>query len=192
MFYSKPENSKTDPTDKLLRSVKAYIELCCPNVDPKTVFMGNQNRISLPPDCNEYCIFSIVNTAEHGTPRVSESYNEETGAFNAIVKRIVEVIVQVDFYSDNVLKAQERAQTLSMTARSVVGSDFFKSYDVALLNADMPQNTTVVIDSEQYVQRFTVDLHLMYTHSAEFGYSYFDSVNAELKEVDSSFPPDKV
>lgn len=72
--------------------------------------------------------------------------------------------VQVDVYSDHPETARMRAESVATVARTVSGCDFFQKYGLSSLYADDVRNTTVVVDENQYVQRWTTTLHITYTH----------------------------
>ena len=81
-----------------------------------------------------------------------------------------EVTVKVDCYADStnssdddaLLRAQIRANNLNTLFRSSVAPEFFKTYGISALYADDAQNTTLISDSQQYLHRWTVNLHLCF------------------------------
>ena len=48
---------------------------------------------------------------------------------------------------------------------------------------------TVVVDENQYVQRWTTTLHITYTHVVKLDVESTDAVNVGVHNVDVRFPP---
>lgn len=143
--------------------LKQYIQ---PAIDSKTIIWGNQNNISLPAGTNDYCIFYIQNVVRHGTNTSTYDPDEE----QITLKECSEILVRVDCYADTSngtsgIDAQIRAHNLEILTRSAIACRFFKQYNIVPLYADTPQDTTIISDSNNYLKRWTVNLHLNFTNS---------------------------
>ena len=89
--------------------------------------------------------------------------------------------MRVDCYAESRngssgINAQIRAHNLEMLTRSSVACDFFKPYGIYPLYADSPQDTTVISDSNNYLHRWTVNLHLNLTNSFKVFQEGFEEV----------------
>lgn len=189
MLHSAPTSTEVISTEQINKGIKAYIALCCSDVLKKNIFLGNQNNISLPTGTNEYVIFTVLDHIEHGTPVVRYPTSDE--AITPCVYQLEEVLVQVDCYSDDALKARYRAENIKTLARTVLGTDFFKQYGLTSLYGENVRNTTLTVDAEQYVQRYTTILHVTYTHAIKADIDSFNEVKVEVLPVDGRFPPNK-
>lgn len=171
----------------IYRAVKDVELLLMPDIEAGQVLAGNQNNLALP-NSRDYVVNTIIAHREIGTPVESYAWSEENG-MGVQIARLVEVSVQVDVYSDKSEAARMRAETLAMVARSTPACDFFAQYGVSTLYADDARNTTVVVDENQYVQRWTTSLHLTYTHRVRLDVEGFAAVNVGVKNVDVHYPP---
>lgn len=189
MLHSAPTSSELINEEQILKGVKAFIALCCSDVQKKNIFLGNQNRISLPSNTNEYVVFTVLGHIEHGTPVTRYETTDE--AVTPYVSQLEEVLIQVDCYSDDAQKARYRAETIKSVSRTVLGTDFFNQYGFTSLYGEPVQNTTLTVDAEQYVQRYTTTIHINYTHKVKLNVDSFNAVNVDVIPVDSKFPPDK-
>lgn len=145
--------------------LKTYIT---PAVDPEQIFAGDQQNMVLPEN-EDYVIYTISSQIRHGT--TSETYDPQ--AETITLKELNEVVVKVDCYAnstnstedDAILRAQIRANNLNTLFRSSVAPEFFRAYNISALYADDATNTTLVSDSQQYLHRWSVNLHLCFKSS---------------------------
>lgn len=154
--------------------LKAYLQ---PEINAKAIIWGNQNNISLPAGTNDYCIFYIQNQIRHGTNVNLYDADEETFT----MKETSEVVVRVDCYADSRnsmsgINAQQRAHNLELLIRSPVACAFFKEYKISPLYADAAQDTTIVSASNNYLHRWTVNLHLSFINSLTVAQEGFTEV----------------
>lgn len=189
MLHSAPVVANTINDEQLNKGIKAYIALCCPEVPKGNIFLGNQNRVSLPPNTNEYIVFTTLGHIEHGTPVVR--YETTSEAVTPYVFQLEEVLIQVDCYSDDATKARHRAENIKAIARTVLGTDFFDQYGFTSLYGESVRNTTLTVDAEQYVQRYTTTLHINYTHKIKLSVESFNAIDVDVIPVDGRFPPNK-
>lgn len=188
---SPPTRSSLISSDRVYLAVGSFVRLCAPDVPTKNYYAGYQNRMSLPANSNEYVVASIVRHDPHGTPIERYEYDPAVGAMSTHVMQLQEMLVQVDCYSDDPEKARMRAQSLATVCRSTTGVDFFEQFGLSALFADPPQNSTVVTDSQQYVQRWTTTLHLLYTHKISLDVESFNAIDVDVTNVEVRFPPTK-
>ena len=61
--------------------------------------------------------------------------------------------------------------------------EFFKSYGISALYADDAQNTTLVSDSQQYLHRWTVSLHLCFKSSIVVPQPGFTKMDIKMNSI---------
>lgn len=177
---------------ELTKAVKAFLkQYLQPSINPNAILWGNQNNVALPAGTNEYCIFYIMNQIRHGTNIERYDPDEET----LKVSESSEIIVKVDCYASSEngksgLNAQIRAHNLELMTRSSVSCEFFKKYGLSPLYADSPIDTTIVSDSNNYLHRWTVNLHLNFTNSLTVKQEGFTEVKPIKPNSIASSPED--
>lgn len=173
----------------LIQAITDYlVEYCLPSIPAKNIFYGNQNDISLPKE-NDYIIFSYLSSVRHGTNTVSWEPKES----NFIeLEETVEFLFQVDFFADTSngksgMSAMQRAQTIEAISRSSFGVDFFNKYGLSLLYADEPRDLTFIGDSDAYVRRASLTLHISSNVKISLIQDFFNNLALDLKEVDTFY-----
>lgn len=144
----------------VLKFLEAYLQ---PQV-PKDCILGGSEQNMVLPEGEDYVIFQITQQIRHGT--TTEKYDPQKETLT--LKEVNEIVVKVDCYADStnsdqdsaILRAQIRANNLNLLFRSSVAVEFFKAYNISALYADDAQDTTVISDSNQYLKRWSVNLHL--------------------------------
>lgn len=179
-------------TDRLTVAVREYLKNFAtpeyPNSDARHIVNGFLNDVSLPSDGNEIAVFTPRAMHRHGTTlegNVSDDGTIRLGEY-------VEVEVQVDCYSASRYYAQQRAQTYEMVGRSSYGVAHFKKYGLDLLYVDDAQNLTSIMDSDQYVSRWMVTLHIGLKKAVVLQQDGFSAVSIsadDIQNVDVKFPP---
>lgn len=173
-----------------------YAFLCkflTPKVADDHVLCGNQPDMVLPADGNDYVIFHINQQIRHGT--TVEEFDPDREV--TILKESAELVAQVDCYGttgkgtkeEDVLRAQMRAHNLELAFSSSPACTFFKKWKMAPLYADGAQDTTLISDSNQYLQRWTTYLHLGIHTALELpqeGFTELDVIPNSLFPADSS------
>ena len=157
-----------------------------PAIEPTQILAGDQQNMVLPEN-EDYIIFTIVSQMRHGT--TSEDYDPDGETLS--LHELNEVVVKVDCYADStnstqddaILRAQIRANNLNTLFRSSVAPDFFKSYGISALYADDAQNTTLVSDSQQYLHRWTVSLHLCFKSSVVVPQPGFTKMDVKMNSI---------
>lgn len=157
-----------------------------PAIEPTQVLAGDQQNMVLPEN-EDYIIFTIVSQMRHGT--TSEDYDPDGETLS--LHELNEVVVKVDCYADStnstqddaILRAQIRANNLNTLFRSSVAPDFFKRYGISALYADDAQNTTLVSDSQQYLHRWTVSLHLCFKSSVVVPQPGFTKMGVKMNSI---------
>ena len=152
-------------------------------MDDMHVVSGFSNRITMPSDDNDACVVTPIAQRRSGT--TIERWFE--GVDTLELAEYVELDVQVDCYSTNIFDARQRVSTYEAVARSSVGVGFFNAFGLDCLYADDPQNLTAIIDSAQYVSRWSVVLHLGYWKRVEVAQEFFNAVDVRVKNVDVHF-----
>lgn len=134
-----------------------------PSVNSDCIFLGSQENMVLP-EGEDYVIYQVIQQIRHGT--ITEKYNPTLEQLE--LKELNEIIVKVDCYADStnstdndaLLRAQIRANNLNLLFRSSVACSFFKSYGISALYAEDATDTTLISDSNQYLHRWSVNIHL--------------------------------
>ena len=188
MMQSPPTRSTIVSDETVYKAVKDFELLMMSGLEATHVIAGNQNNLSLP-DSRDYVVNTIIAHREIGTPVEAYEWDTATQKMDAVVSRLVEMSVQVDVYSDHPETARMRAESVATVARTVSGCDFFQKYGLSSLYADDVRNTTVVVDENQFVQRWTTTLHITYTHVVRLDVESTDAVHVGVHNVDVRFPP---
>lgn len=157
-----------------------------PAIGPTQVLAGDQQNMVLPEN-EDYVIYTVSGLTRHGT--TSEDYDPEGETLS--LHELNEVVVKVDCYADSanstqddaILRAQIRANNLNTLFRSSVAPDFFKRYGISALYADDAQNTTLVSDSQQYLHRWTVSLHLCFKSSVVVPQPGFTEMGININSI---------
>lgn len=157
-----------------------------PAIEPTQILAGDQQNMVLPEN-EDYIIFTVVSQMRHGT--TSENYDPDGETLS--LHELNEVVVKVDCYADStnstqddaILRAQIRANNLNTLFRSSVAPDFFKRYGISALYADDAQNTTLVSDSQQYLHRWTVNLHLCFKSSVVVPQPGFTKMGVKMNSI---------
>ncbi len=139
-----------------------------PSVNSDCIFFGSQENMVLP-EGEDYVIYQVIQQIRHGT--TTESYDTEKELLE--LKELNEIIVKVDCYADStnstdndaLLRAQIRANNLNLLFRSSVACSFFKPYGISALYAEDATDTTLISDSNQYLHRWSVNIHLSMPNS---------------------------
>lgn len=147
-----------------------------PKINADQILAGSQQNMVLPDD-DDYVIFQFLQQIRHGT--TTEIYDAENETIT--LKGLNEIIAKVDCYAnstnsskdDAILRAQIRANNLNLLFRSSVATDFFKRYNISALYADDAQDTTIISGSDQYLHRWSVNLHLSLANTVTIPYPGF-------------------
>ena len=149
---------------ELNTALYAFLErYITPSISSDCIFLGSQQNMVLP-EGEDYIIYQIIQQIRHGT--TTEKYDPDNELLE--LKELNEIIVKVDCYADStnstdndaLLRAQIRANNLNLLFRSSVACSFFKSYDISALYAEDATDTTLISDSNQYLHRWSVNIHL--------------------------------
>lgn len=170
--------------------LNALIDFCETYATPKLpdamhVVSGFSNRITMPSDSNDACVVTPIAQRRSGT--TVERWFDDGDVIE--LAEYVELDVQIDCYSTNIFDARSRAATYETVARSSPGVSFFERYGLDLLYADGSQNLSAVIDSNQYVSRWILTIHLGYWKRVEVAQEFFNFVDVRLHNVDVHSKP---
>lgn len=157
-----------------------------PAIEPTQILAGDQQNMVLPEN-EDYVIYTVSGLTRHGT--TSEDYDPDGETLS--LHELNEVVIKVDCYADStnstqddaILRAQIRANNLNTLFRSSVAPDFFKRYGISALYADDAQNTTLVSDSQQYLHRWTVNLHLCFKSSVVVPQPGFTKMGVKMNSI---------
>lgn len=160
-----------------------------PAIESTQVLAGDQQNMVLPEN-EDYVIYTVSSLTRHGT--TSEDYDPDGETLS--LHELNEVVVKVDCYADStnstqddaILRAQIRANNLNTLFRASVAPEFFKSYGISALYADDAQNTTLVSDSQQYLHRWTVNLHLSFKSSVVVPQPGFTKMDVKMNSINTA------
>lgn len=155
-----------------------------PLADEAHVLDGFGNNRTLPADGNDVCIVTPIREERKSSTIVSW---EREGEDVAELLQYVDLTVQADCYGSNVFDAHERAQTYCAVANSPCGTKHFRQYGIDCLYAEGAQNLSAVIDSGQYVSRWTFELRLGYWTRVRTPQDFFTAARVGVVNVDSKF-----
>lgn len=158
-----------------------------PALDEKNIYRGWQNRAALPPDTNEYAVYTIISTVRHGASVEELNIKGVADDQPEIIKvgTYYETAVQIDCCSDSD-NARQRATMLANFARSSVGVNFFKKYGLSIIDSDSPSEITMFDESNQFVPRYMITLRLSYWVVGEIGMTWLNDVNfLGVRDVDA-------
>lgn len=178
--------SDTTPS-KLIQSVR---EFCLtfstpPLKDLAHVIVGYTNNLTLPPDGNDFCVVTPISERRLHTTKETDLDEKDS----VQLAEYLESVVQIDCYSTNRKDARTRCESYELVARSRYGVEHFKKYNVDCQHADICRNTTAILDSDQYVSRWTTTLTLGIWKQVEITQDYFTEIEPELINVDLKFKP---
>lgn len=146
---------------------------------------GFANDLTLPADGNDCCVVTPIAQRRSGTNIERYPEGEEVQE----LLEHVELDVQIDCYSNNEFDALDRAATYETIGRSAIGVKFFERFNIGLLYTDSSQNLSSVLDSDRYVSRWTLTLHLSYWKTVKLGQDFFKTITIDVANVDVKFKP---
>lgn len=182
-----PKVKDVSQADILNSLISFCFEFSAPALkDDMHVLDGFGNNRTLPKDGNDFCVVTPIRQARSGTNIEQWDANGED---LLELQAYVDLDVQIDCYSTNIFDALERAQTYETVARSDYGVDHFEAFGIDCLYAEDVQNLSAVIDSKQYVSRWTLILHLGYWKRVKLAQDFFKTAGVNVINVDSKFKP---
>lgn len=184
---------------ELNTALYAFLErYITPSVNSDCIFLGSQQNMVLP-EGEDYIIYQVIQQIRHGT--TTEKYDPDNELLE--LKELNEIIVKVDCYADStnstdndaLLRAQIRANNLNLLFRSSVACSFFKSYGISALYAEDATDTTLISDSNQYLHRWSVNIHLSMPNTVTVVQEGFTSIkikpNSIITEAEAEADPIK-
>lgn len=188
--FPQPVNPVSTSWPDVISAVQAFLfKYAVPALPLDNVICGNFNRAALP-NTDELTIYSFLRHERHGTNvetfDAAAVAEDQDGALET--STLIEAVLQIDFYS-RTDAARQRAQTVETIAKSSSAVQFFKPYGISCLYASDIRDMTGMMDAEQYVQRYMLELHLSFWSTVSQGLPWFDAVDVDLKNVDVVCPP---
>lgn len=154
------------------------VKYTAPPMEPERYFRGNQNRVVIPMD-DDFCTFHIMGMNRIGTNRsqfdASKAQRDEDGTQSESV--LQQVDIQVDFYSKDDETAYQRAAGHHILFRSGIPTAFLKQYGLSAAYADDIRHIDNVVETNQYLDRWTITVHLQFWSTLDLEYPWFDSFN---------------
>ena len=162
-------------------AVNDFILAFLPDMPQDGIYRGYSNRMALPAN-NEYIIYSIASTLRVGTDVLTY---EKAGEQVITVKAFRQYAVDVDICSADRQTAQTRATTLETIGRCYLAVDFFKARGIDFDYCDDVQYLPFTDDTEQYVERYRVTLHLARWETVTVPQEYAERVVAKVVNIDT-------
>ena len=160
------------------------------------VIRGWQNVVSaLPKDNQEYAVLTLLATTRHGTNVHRYAHADGDTGLVETVSRMAEHMVQVDFCSAYPQQAEEaariRAEIQETLTRDRVAVDYFASCGFSACYAEDVRPLPFQNESEQWVARYVVTMHLSGWTDVPLDLDSFEDVNLYLENVDVHHPVTK-
>ena len=161
-----------------------------PALPPEAIFAGYQNRVALPGGSNDFAVYNANSRVRYGTNVEEFILGDDADVpDHTLVTTLYRIPARIDLYSDTDA-AFHRASALEVVSRSPAGVQFFQEHGLSLLYADAPQDTTVVMDAEQFVPRWSITVHLSCCVRVAIAMQGFDVVSlSRLENVDVHHKP---
>lgn len=180
------------PSPDVNAAIQAFIALyALPALPPEAILAGYQNRISLPKGTNNFAVYNANSRERVGTN--VEDFVAGNGEVpdHTLISTLYRIPVRIELYSDTDM-AFSRAACLEMVSRSPAGVRFFQDRGLSLLYADPPKDTTVVMDGEEYVPRWSITVHLSCCVCVGIALQGFDAVEmSRVEDVTAHHPVNK-
>lgn len=182
-----PMGAAKDITEKVInKALCDFIsQFSTPTLPADHILYGQQSGQSLPSDTNDFCVFVPIAQTRSGTNNVQWSEGKDT----AIIREYVNIVYQIDFYSNDITRAEMRAQTIETLARSYVGANFFRARKIDCLYAENVRNLTALLDDSSFTSRWSLEIRLGYNKLVEVSQDYFTEVKPNLINIDATFKP---
>lgn len=163
-----------------------------PLAQPQIV-RGWQNVVAaLPKDSQEYAVLTLLATQRHGTNVHKYVHADGDTGLVETVSRMAEHMVQVDFCSAYPQQTEEaariRAEILETLSRDRAAIDFFASYGFSACFAEDVRPLPFQNESEQWVARYAVTMHLSGWTNVPLDLDSFEDVTLYLENVDVHHP----
>ena len=165
----------------VLEAVNDYI-LQYTDVQQDNLFRGYQNRSTLP-QTQDYTMYWLGDNARIGT-NVDEFQDYKT-----TVKALREYAVYIDFCGDDQEVVENRAISLAVLGRSFFSVNFFKTYGITFNYAEEVKYLPFVDETEQYVHRYRIVLHLTRWDSVDIDLESAVKADVYLENVDAHHKP---
>lgn len=140
----------------------------------EAVYQGYQNRAARPADTQDFTVFAIADTERVGT-NVTEFTTDDT----ITQKALREYSIDVDFCSTSTELALQRARALETIGRSFIATDFFKAYGIGFNYCDDVLYLPYTDDTQQWVERCRVTLHLTRLEAVSVPQQYAERVKID-------------
>ena len=165
----------------ILEAVNDYI-LRFTNVQQDNLFRGYQNRSTLP-QTQDYTMYYLSGNSRIGTNV------DDVDDLTTTVKALREYIVNVDFCGDDQETVEDRAKSLAVLGRSYLSCNFFKTYGINFNFAENVQYLPFVDETEQYVHRYRIVLHLTRWDSVTISQETAIQADVYIENVDAHHKP---
>ena len=165
----------------MLEAVNDYI-LQFTDVQQDNLFRGYQNRSTLP-QTQDYTMYYYGDNSRIGTNV------DEVGDLKTKVHSLREYVVNIDFCGDDQEALEDRATSLAVLGRSFLSVNFFKTYNITFNYAEEVKYLPYVDETDQYVHRYRIVLHLTRWDNVEINSQSAIKANVYVENVDAHHKP---
>ena len=165
----------------VLDAVNDYI-LQYTDVVQDNLYRGYQNRSTLP-QTQDYTMYYVERKVRIGT-NVDKIEDIKTTVYS-----LQEYVVNIDFCGDNQETVEQRATDLAVLGRSFLSVNFFKTYSINFDYAEDVNYLPYVDETDQYVQRYRIVLHLTKWESVEVKSESAIHADVYVENVDAHHKP---
>lgn len=143
------------------------------DLEYKNVFRAfPSDRVFLPKN-NNFVIMTLINSSKNSTAHY------EVGERETHVRQGKTSVVQLDFYGIN---AREYAERFSDLTRTYFMCDFLKRFNIQPVESNDVENLTGLLGEKDYVDRYKIEMTIVYNTRQKIKYDTFDTV--ELNRIE--------
>lgn len=164
-----------------LASLRAFLFATFSDIPDLQVIKGQENRVASP--LGSYIVTTLMNKVRLSTNRVTYAPDVLPTFRNINVP--FQLSVQLDFYGSD---ASENVSRVAACFQDVGAFDFFRRLNAAVLPlyASDPRQMQYISSSQQYEERWTLDLEFQINPDYAVNQDFFDTVTANPALVDNA------
>jgi len=148
-----------------------------------SIYFNNENNITLPNSKDNK--FIIINEL-YSIPKTALVYNnnkvdEEQQEVDVTSKQIIEIFIQVDFYSNTSdYIAINNSSKFAVALQSYIATSILKEQGFSIGKAESPKNTTLVMDTDNYICRYSVKFSVFSLSELAISIEGFNTIDAHF------------
>lgn len=166
------------------RAIKQFITaFSIPPIDKNMVLRGQQRAAVLPKN-NDFVIFN--ETTRRRLSKTEQNYIVNRDA--EIYGTYFESVYQIDFYGRD---SRERAECVASMVQTTAADNIVKKFGIRLIDVSEIRNLTSVLDDDQNVERYSLDVRIGYIVKIESNEPHFTTVKPKLIEINATYKDKK-